>query len=97
VNAGRAQPASIGGGIQQVTDVATMQEIERSPSKRITKDIGNGLALVAYLDSRTGRYMKMYARSNPEYIGEPMSGDAILRQGETGKLGGTTLAQSFYG
>jgi hypothetical protein len=97
VNAGRAQPANIGGGIQQVTDVATMQEIEASETKRISKDLGNGLSLIAYLDPRTGRYMKMYARSNPEYIGQPISGDAILLQGETRNLGGTTLARSFYG
>ena len=72
VNAGRAQPQNIGGGIQQVTDIATMQEIERNPSKRITKDLGNGLALVAYLDPRTGRYMKMYARTNPELANRPI-------------------------
>jgi hypothetical protein len=94
---GSAQPQALGGGLTQVTDIATMQEIESSPSKRISKDLGNGLALVAYLDPRTGRYMKMYARNNPALLGEPMSGDAILRQGETGNLGGTTLARSFYG
>jgi len=94
---GSAQPQALGGGLTQVTDIATMQEIEKSPSKRISKDLGNGLALVAYLDPRTGRYMKMYARNNPEYIGQPMSENAILRQGETGNLGGTTLARSFYG
>jgi hypothetical protein len=92
-----AVPKALGGGLTQVTDIATMQEIENSPSKRISKDLGNGLALVAYLDPRTGRYMKMYARNNPEYIGQPMSENAILRQSETGNLGGTTLARSFYG
>jgi len=88
---------ALGGGLTQVTDIATMQEIESSPSKRISKDLGNGLALVAYLDPRTGRYMKMYARNNPALLGQPMSENAILRQGETGNLGGTTLARSFYG
>jgi parvulin-like peptidyl-prolyl isomerase len=96
VNAGRAQPANIGGGIQQVTDIATMQEIERSPSKRITKDVGNGLALVAYLDPRTGRYMKMYSRSNPEFVGEPISGQAVLREGEV-PMTQRTFGKAFYG
>lgn len=96
VNAGRAQPANIGGGIQQVTDIGTMQEIERSPSKRITKDLGNGLALVAYLDPRTGRYMKMYARSNPEFVGEPISGQAVLREGEV-PMTQRTFGKAFYG
>lgn len=92
-----AVPKALGGGLTQVTDIATMQEIEASETKRISKDLGNGLSLIAYLDPRTGRYMKMYARNNPEYIGQPMSENAILRQGETGNLGGTTLARSFYG
>lgn len=96
VNAGRAQPQNIGGGIQQVTDIATMQEIERSPSKRITKDVGNGLALVAYLDPRTGRYMKMYARSNPEFVGEPISGQAVLREGEV-PMTQRNFGKAFYG
>jgi hypothetical protein len=96
VNAGRAQPANIGGGIQQVTDIATMQEIERSPSKRISKDIGNGLALIAYFDPRTGRYMKMYARSNPEFVGEPISGQAVLREGEV-PMTQRTFGKAFYG
>ena len=65
-------PENVGGGIQQVTDIATMQEIENSKTKRITKNLGNGLALVAYLDPRTGRYMKMYARTNPELANRPI-------------------------
>jgi hypothetical protein len=76
VNAGRAQPMNIGGGLQQVTDISTMQEIERSPSKRVVKDLGNGLAMIAYFDPRTQRYMKMYSRSNPEYVGTPIEGQA---------------------
>lgn len=96
VNAGRAQPQNIGGGIQQVTDIATMQEIERNPSKRITKDLGNGLALVAYLDPRTGRYMKMYAPSNPEFVGEPISGQAVLREGEV-PMTQRNFGKAFYG
>lgn len=98
---GMAQPENLGGGFTQVTDLATIEAINREPDKRISRDLGNGLALVAYLDPRTGRYMKMYARSNPEYVGAPMSGAAVLRQGETGipstpnaPLG---FAKSFYG
>lgn len=101
INAGRAQPQYIGGGIQQVTDINTMQEIERSKTKRIVKDLGDGLAMVAYLDPLTGRYMKMYARSNPEYVGAPISGAAVLRQGETGVPSAPPppvgFARAFYG
>lgn len=99
VNAGRAQPQFIGGGIQQVTDIRTMQEIERSKTKRIVKDLGNGLQMLAYRDPQ-GRYVKMFSRSNPEYVGQPITGEdnSILRQGETGiPSGGSTLARSFYG
>lgn len=76
INAGRAQPVNIGGGLQQVTDIATMQEIEASKTKRITRDLGNGLAMIAYFDPRTQRYMKMYSRSNPQYVGTPIEGQA---------------------
>ena len=87
-------PENVGGGIQQVTDIATMQEIERNPSKRITKDLGNGLALVAYLDPRTGRYMKMYARTNPELANRP-----IEQTGSPSEVPMTqrTLGRAFYG
>jgi len=98
---GMAQPENIGGGFTQVTDLATIEAINKAPNKRISRDLGNGLALVAYLDPRTGRYMKMYARSNPEYVGAPISGAAVLRQSETGvpstpnaPLG---FASAFYG
>jgi hypothetical protein len=87
-------PENVGGGIQQVTDIATMQEIERNPSKRITKDLGNGLALVAYLDPRTGRYMKMYARTNPELANRP-----IEQTGSPSEVPMTqrTFGKAFYG
>lgn len=98
---GMAQPESLGGGLTQVTDLKTIEAINNSRNKRISQDLGNGLAMVAYLDPRTGRYMKMYARSNPEYVGAPISGAAVLRQGETGvpstpppPIG---FARSFYG
>ena len=98
---GMAQPESLGGGLTQVTDLKTIEAINNSRNKRISQDLGNGLAMVAYLDPRTGRYMKMYARSNPEYVGAPMSGEAILRQGETGVLSTPNapigFAKSFYG
>jgi len=101
INAGRAQPQNIGGGLTQVTDIRTIEAINRDPDKRIEQDLGNGLAMVAYLDPRTGRYMKMYARSNPEYVGAPISGAAVLRQGETGVPSTPNapigFAKSFYG
>lgn len=100
INAGRAQPQYIGGGMQQVTDINTMQEIERSKTKKIVKDLGNGLAMVAYLDPRTGRYMKMYARSNPEYVGAPISNVGILTDSEERRQRGTSplgFARAFYG
>jgi hypothetical protein len=93
---GMAQPESLGGGLTQVTDLKTIEAINNSRNKRISQDLGNGLAMVAYLDPRTGRYMKMYARSNPEYVGAP-----ILRQGETGVPSTPNapigFAKSFYG
>jgi hypothetical protein len=95
-----AQPENIGGGFTQVTDLATIEAINKAPNKRITKDVGNGLALVAYLDPRTGRYMKMYARSNPEYVGAPVSNNAILTESEERRQRGTSplgFAKSFYG
>lgn len=98
---GMAQPESLGGGLTQVTDLKTIEAINRDPDKRIEQDLGNGLAMVAYLDPRTGRYMKMYARSNPEYVGAPISGAAVLRQGETGVPSTPNapigFAKSFYG
>ena len=101
INAGRAQPQNIGGGLTQVTDLSTIEAINKAPDKRISQDLGNGLAMVAYLDPRTGRYMKMYARSNPEYIGTPITGSAVLRQGETGVLSTPNapigFASAFYG
>lgn len=98
---GSAQPESLGGGLTQVTDIRTIEAINRDPNKRISQDLGNGLAMVAYLDPRTGRYMKMYARSNPEYVGAPISGSAVLRQGETGVPSAPPppvgFAKAFYG
>jgi len=98
---GMAQPENLGGGLTQVTDIRTIEAINRDPDKRIEQDLGNGLAMVAYLDPRTGRYMKMYARSNPEYVGAPISGAAVLRQGETGVPSTPNapigFAKSFYG
>ena len=98
---GMAQPENLGGGLTQVTDLRTIEAINRDPDKRIEQDLGNGLAMVAYLDPRTGRYMKMYARSNPEYVGAPISGAAVLRQGETGVPSTPNapigFAKSFYG
>lgn len=94
---GMAQPESLGGGLTQVTDLKTIEAINKDPNKRISQDLGNGLALVAYLDPRTGRYMKMYARSNPEYVGAPISGSAVLRQGETGTSSPVGFARSFFG
>lgn len=95
---GSAQPESLGGGLTQVTDIRTIEAINRDPNKRISQDLGNGLAMVAYLDPRTGRYMKMYARSNPEYVGAPISGSAVLRQGETGVPSAPVgFARAFYG
>lgn len=94
---GMAQPESVGGGLTQVTDLRTIEAINRNPDKRISQDLGNGLAMVAYLDPRTGRYMKMYARTNPEYVGAPMSGDAILRQGETAPAAPVGFARAFFG
>jgi len=98
---GMAQPENLGGGLTQVTDLRTIEAINNAPDKRISQDLGNGLAMVAYLDPRTGRYMKMYARSNPEYVGAPISGAAVLRQGETGVPSTPNapigFAKSFYG
>lgn len=98
---GMAQPESLGGGLTQVTDLKTIEAINNEPDKRISQDLGNGLAMVAYLDPRTGRYMKMYARSNPEYVGAPISGSAVLRQGETGVPSAPPppvgFARAFYG
>ena len=94
---GMAQPESLGGGLTQVTDLKTIEAINKDPNKRISQDLGNGLAMVAYLDPRTGRYMKMYARSNPEYVGAPISGSAVLRQGETGTSSPVGFARAFYG
>ncbi len=98
---GMAQPENLGGGLTQVTDIRTIEAINNAPDKRISQDLGNGLAMVAYLDPRTGRYMKMYARSNPEYVGAPISGAAVLRQGETGVPSTPNapigFAKSFYG
>lgn len=98
---GMAQPESLGGGLTQVTDLKTIEAINNEPDKRISQDLGNGLAMVAYLDPRTGRYMKMYARSNPEYVGAPISGSAVLRQGETGVPSAPQppvgFARAFYG
>lgn len=98
---GMAQPESLGGGLTQVTDLRTIEAINNALDKRISQDLGNGLAMVAYLDPRTGRYMKMYARSNPEYVGAPISGSAVLRQGETGVPSAPPppvgFARAFYG
>lgn len=92
-----AQPESLGGGLTQVTDIRTIEAINNEPDKRIVRDLGNGLTMVAYLDPRTGRYMKMYARSNPEYVGAPISGSAVLRQGETGTSSPVGFARAFFG
>ena len=95
---GMAQPENLGGGLTQVTDIKTIEEINNDPNRRISRDLGNGLAMVAYLDPRTGRYMKMYARSNPQYVGAPVSGEAVLRQGETGVPSAPVgFARAFYG
>lgn len=94
---GMAQPESLGGGLTQVTDLKTIEAINNARDKRISQDLGNGLAMVAYLDPRTGRYMKMYARSNPEYVGAPISGSAVLRQGETGTSSPVGFARAFFG
>lgn len=98
---GMAQPESLGGGLTQVTDIRTIEAINNEPDKRIVRDLGNGLTMVAYLDPRTGRYMKMYARSNPEYVSAPISGSAVLRQGETGVPSAPPppvgFARAFYG
>lgn len=95
---GAAQPQNLGGGLTQVTDIRTIEAINNDPNKRISQDLGNGLSMVAYLDPRTGRYMKMYARSNPEYVGAPVSGQAVLRQGETGVPSAPVgFSRAFYG
>jgi hypothetical protein len=98
---GAAQPQNLGGGLTQVTDIRTIEAINNEPDKRIVRDLGNGLSMVAYLDPRTGRYMKMYARSNPEYVGAPITGAAVLRQGETGVPSAPPppvgFARAFYG
>lgn len=97
---GMAQPESLGGGLTQVTDLKTIEAINRDPNKRISQDLGNGLAMVAYLDPRTGRYMKMYARSNPEYVGAPISNVGILTESEERRQRGTSplgFARAFYG
>lgn len=97
---GMAQPESLGGGLTQVTDLKTIEAINRDPNKRISQDLGNGLAMVAYLDPRTGRYMKMYARSNPEYVSAPISNAGILTESEERRQRGTSplgFAKAFYG
>lgn len=97
---GMAQPESLGGGLTQVTDIRTIEAINNARDKRISQDLGNGLAMVAYLDPRTGRYMKMYARSNPEYVGAPISNAGILTESEERRQRGTSplgFARAFYG
>jgi hypothetical protein len=103
INAGRAQPQNIAGELQQVTDIPTMQKIDKAKNKSFIEDLGNGLSVFAYYDRKTGRYLKQYIRSNPEYIGTPITNDATLRQSETNPLmrnrpsGGDALATTFYG
>jgi hypothetical protein len=96
VNAGRAQPQNIAGELQQVTDIPTMQKIDNAKNKSVIEDLGNGLSLFAYYDRKTGRYLKQYIRSNPEYIGEPISGQAVLREGEV-PMTQRTFGKAFYG
>jgi hypothetical protein len=99
INAGRAQPQNIAGELQQVTDITTMQKIDKAKNKSIIEDLGNGLALFAYYDRKTGRYLKQFIRSNPEYIGTPITGDARLRDSEVVQPSGNKplLARAFYG
>jgi hypothetical protein len=83
------------GGLQQVTDFATIDEIMRSKTQSVTKDLGNGLTLIAYRDPETGRYVKTYRRSNAVPI-QPMSDNSILRQSEV-PMTQRTLGRAFYG
>ena len=83
------------GRLQQVTDFATIDEIMRSKTQSITKDLGNGLTLIAYRDPQTGRYVKTYKKSNTVPI-QPMSDNAILRQNEV-PMTQRTFGKAFYG
>jgi hypothetical protein len=88
-----AQPQNVAGEMMRVTDVGTIDEIEASRSKRIMKDVGNGLAIMAYKDQATGQYFKQYVRSNPDYINAPASGTTVSST-PNAPLG---FAKSFYG
>ena len=95
-----AQPQNVAGEMMRVTDVGTIDEIEASRAKRIMKDVGNGLAIMAYKDQATGQYFKQYVRSNPALLGESVSDNAILTQSEERRQRGTSplgFAKSFYG
>jgi hypothetical protein len=97
---GLAQPENVAGEMMRVTDVGTIDEIEASRAKRIMKDVGNGLAIMAYKDQATGQYFKQYVRSNPALLGESISGNPVLTQSEERRQRGTSplgFAKSFYG
>jgi len=86
---GLAQPENVAGEMMRVTDVGTIDEIEASRAKRIMKDVGNGLAIMAYKDQATGQYFKQYVRSNP-----------VLTKSEQRQQSGVSplgFASAFYG
>jgi hypothetical protein len=83
-----------------LTDVGTIDEIEASRAKRIMKDVGNGLAIMAYKDQATGQYFKQYVRSNPALLGESISGNPVLTKSEQRQQRGVSplgFASAFYG
>jgi hypothetical protein len=97
---GLAQPENVAGEMMRVTDVGTIDEIEASRAKRIMKDVGNGLAIMAYKDQATGQYFKQYVRSNPALLGESISGNPVLTESGERRQRGTSplgFAKSFYG
>jgi hypothetical protein len=97
---GLAQPENVAGEMMRVTDVGTIDEIEASRAKRIMKDVGNGLAIMAYKDQATGQYFKQYVRSNPALLGESISGNPVLTKSEQRQQRGVSplgFASAFYG
>jgi len=97
---GLAQPENVAGEMMRVTDVGTIDEIEASRAKRIMKDVGNGLAIMAYKDQATGQYFKQYVRSNPALLGESISGNPVLTKSEERRQRGVSplgFASAFYG